>query len=342
MTAVVDLLMQLALPPWWPAVAVPGAGLLAAIARPRARAARSRLTLDRCVVPAVAVAVALLGAGALYTSLAKVSTLAGTWLPGVLVDGAIGVFTVITLAKAKRGLAAPRWMERLQWLLILCTVVANAWDESNVALQLLHGAQPILWKAAVAGLKSLIVDQAGAKTIERIPAMRWALAPIGTFRLWRAMVLGQIASYAAAVEIDNQRLEAEILADHLADRAVSPHQQVLYRTLTGRRLPTIIQPGERKEATRAEGSGEGGAPRTPGAARPAPARRRPIKPAGGPLTDQELSEIAVRLAAADPAVLGGWKPLARALRAEGHGIGTTRAQTVLDLARAMQKEHAGA
>lgn len=73
--------------------------------------------------------------------------------------------------------------------------------------------------------------------------------------------------------------------------------------------------------------------------RPAPARRPAKK--GTPLkaTDDYLAELAVKLERANPGtVLGGWKTLAAALRAESHGIGTDRAQRVLDLARTRMEE----
>src|SRR6185503_12455784 len=54
-------------------------------------------------------------------------------------------------------------------------------------------------------------------------------------------------------------------------------------------------------------------------------------------TDAELAELVCDLAVADPGVLGGWKPMAAALRAKGHGLGTDRARRVLELARARTK-----
>jgi hypothetical protein len=85
---------------------------------------------------------------------------------------------------------------------------------------------------------------------------------------------------------------------------------------------------------------DGGPAAPPAPRRTAPARKPRARRSAPPrtLTDDELADVAVELAAADPAVLGGWKPLAGALRAKGHGLGTDRACRVLDLARARFKE----
>lgn len=198
-----------------------------------ARAARS-LTLDRCIVPAVALAVTALGAGALYTSFVKVSELAQSWLPGSIIDGAIGVFTVIALAKARKGERVV-WVDVLQWALIAVTVVANAWGEKNLALVLLHGCQPIVWKASVAGLKALILDRAGVAIAERIPPLRWVQAPVGTFHIWRWLTLGRVGSYAEALELDHEVAALAIVGRYEAGEATA-RDEVLYRRLAGRSL----------------------------------------------------------------------------------------------------------
>lgn len=210
---------------------------LARLVAPRGRAARGRLSFDRCVIPLVGTAVVALGAGSLYTSFVKVSELAGTPLPGLLIDGAIGVFTVIEITLARKGKRLV-WMARLQWLLIGCTVVANAWGEPNVALMLLHGCQPVLWKASVAGLKALILDQAAIVIDDRIPARRWLQSPVGTFWIWRWIVLGRVATYSDALVLDGQ-----IAALRLESKGwdACPREKVLYQALTGQEIPVTIE-----------------------------------------------------------------------------------------------------
>lgn len=237
MTALVEQALQLyrqgaqAVPlPYLAGVGALGATALAGW-RAATRSRRRRLTFDRLVIPVVSLVVVVGGAGALYTSLAKVTNLAGTWLPGLLIDGFLGVFTVISVAKARRGKRVV-WIDRLQWVLILVTVVANAWGEANPALMLLHGCQPILWKGAVAGLKALLLDDADVQLEDRIPAMRWVLAPGSTFQLWRWITLGRIPSYKAAVDLENDALLAVIAEDE--DR--SPIDLELYAVLAGERL----------------------------------------------------------------------------------------------------------
>lgn len=83
-------------------------------------------------------------------------------------------------------------------------------------------------------------------------------------------------------------------------------------------------------------------PRPVVAAAPAPARStRPAKkaPARRSHSDEELAGAAVDLDAADPAagILGNWKPMAAALKNAGYPIGTTRAQRILELARARKE-----
>lgn len=345
MNALADQLttLQTSAPAWWPAlVALPGAGAVAAVARPKVRAARAAReprgsAFDRAVFPVAVVAVAILGVGALWSSVWHVTAMAAArgidpaWLPAAVIDGAIAIFTGLDLVLAHKEKRVA-WLGRMQTALVGTTVLLNVWGQPDLFGVVFFGAQPAVWKACVAALKATKAAQHSAP-VDRIPVARWALAPITTFRLWRWMVLGHLASYETAVELDGRRLQDRISAD---PGGASPMARQIYEHLAGEPLPEIdVEPDLELPAAEPEPSP------TPAPTKSA-TRRRPTakKPAGRrTLTDDQLADVAVALDAKNPeaGVLNHWKAMVDALREAKHPIGSQRGPAVLDLARARKE-----
>lgn len=294
------------------------------------------------LLPAMLTGVAILGAiGAIgsFTNVAAVADADGwdrPWLLPLGVDGAIAFFTGLDFALA-RDQRKVSWLRWFAWALIAVTIGLNVAGKTTLFGILGHAALPALFAAAVEAAKATMTARAVEHT-DRIPLTRWLYAPIPTLLIHRRMRLWQVTSYARALELDRQRILAHC-------ELVEAHGYGWRWKPTARRARALYRLGQHiTPATPTEVDG-GPADTTSVDPEPAPrpvvARRRSTtrktsRPAKA--TDDQLADIAVALAADDPAVLGNWKSLAEALRRKGHGLGTTRAQTVLDLARSRAQE----
>lgn len=293
--------------------------------------------LARYALPAAFGATAVLGALGAIGSFAKVSASAElhhidpTWLLPIGVDGAIAVFTALDLALAREGKRVG-WLRWFAWGLIGATVALNVAGETDAFGFVAHAALPLLWAATVEAAKAAMVSRATAAP-DRIPLGRWLYAPWPTLRLHRRMRVWGITSYAEALELERRRVLARLIDRHGSLRDAPARKRELYRLIAAAAGIDVDEAPPEAAATPVDPGPEAPspAPRRAAPTRKVSKRRRgPTRP---PATDDELVAIAVELAAADPAVLGGWKPLAAALRQKGHGLGTDRARRVLDLAR---------
>jgi hypothetical protein len=285
--------------------------------------------LARYALPAAFGATAVLGVLGAIGSFAKVSANAEahdidpSWLLPIGVDGAIAVFTALDLALAREGKRVG-WLRWFAWSLIAATVALNVSGETDTFGVVAHAALPLLWAATVEAAKAAMVSHATG-AVDRIPLGRWLYAPWPTLRLHRRMRVWGIVSYAEALELERRRVLARI-EDQYGSLAEAPARR--------RELYRLIAAAAGLDVDEAETVGV-----EPAAASPAPARRsaRKVSARKTAATDEDLAAVAVALAAKDPAVLGGWKAMADALRAKGHRLGTARARTVLDLARASKE-----
>jgi hypothetical protein len=174
--------------------------------RPSERAARSlMLYLGYCVL--------IIGAIALALSFVSVDQAArpyfgaASWAIPVLMDTTIGVLTFFSIVAELNGLRAP--LARLSArALVGLTVYANIAPQHAVYGKILHGAPPVVWVIVVAVAEGLIRRLAGLADGRRIEAVRrslWLLRPVATWRLWRAMRIHEIRTYAGALDRDAAR-----------------------------------------------------------------------------------------------------------------------------------------
>jgi hypothetical protein len=190
------------------------------------RAAKAQLTaglgagetcvpgLTRAQVTAVAVSVALglvvfgYGMAGSYVTISELAARRGVPLAAFVpagIDG--GLISVVVLDLVLVWVGTPvGWLRQVVRLLSVGTIVANAvsgWPDP-VAVGL-HVAAPVMVLAMVEAGHTVLLRRLGAKqgTVrDSIPLMRWALAPWRTALLWRRMVLWQITSYRAAVDVE--------------------------------------------------------------------------------------------------------------------------------------------
>lgn len=161
----------------------------------------------------LSLAVALIGAAAFALSFIGVYQAAlpifggAAWAIPLLGDLAIGVFTAFSIGAELAGLSSPtaRWASRL---LIGFTIYANVAHAPGVYARVLHAAPPVIWVLIVTTFEHLVRRMVGLNSPTRIEGLRkslWLLRPIGTWRLWRAMRIHQIPTYAAALDRDAAR-----------------------------------------------------------------------------------------------------------------------------------------
>lgn len=196
-----------------------------ASATPRRRTLPGGLSRGQTAAAAVIVLAALTLAGiGLYLSFEHVAafahdrlgfaTLGKGRLFTVGVD--VGILVLIALDLLMAWLRRPiGWVRFPVWLLTGSTVVLNAasaapesgaWTAVDYVAAFAHGIVPVLFIAVVEIGKSAIdrVVRPDVPTGPGVPLYRWFLAPGPTFALWRRMKLWAVATYAEAVERDQE------------------------------------------------------------------------------------------------------------------------------------------
>lgn len=281
--------------------------------------------------------VGVLGAIGLAGSFENVARVAGQhgmprpWLLPLGIDGAIAGFTWFELKLAERN-QRRAWIGAFTWLLTGVTVALNTLGKTDPWEIVADAALPLLWKASVAAAKTWKKRDV---TVDRIPAARWLCAPWPTLRLWRRMRVWGISSYEAGLDLERRRALARLIDRYGSLKKAPARKRELYRLIAA---ASGIDDEEERPATAQATAGT----EQVQTVRRGPTSRRRVNSRPGRVTDDQLADRVIRLAAKDPGVLAGWKPMAEALRADGQGVGTTRAQRVLELARARMKETKGA
>jgi hypothetical protein len=123
------------------------------------------------------------------------------------VDAGIGVFLALDLLLA--GLKMPYAPLRpFAWFLTGCTVVFNASVSWGDPLAVgMHAVIPTLFVTAVEAARHAVARIARISTdryIESPPLIRWLLAPLPTYILWRRMRMWQLASYLEIIRIQTE------------------------------------------------------------------------------------------------------------------------------------------
>lgn len=158
-------------------------------------------------------AVAVIGAVALALSFLSIDRAArpyfgaASWAIPVLMDSTIGVLIAFSLIAELNRLRAPLARTAGRALVAL-TVYANVAPQHSLYGKILHGAPPVIWVVVVAVAETLIrrLARLGDKReIEQVRRSLWLLRPVATWRLWRAMRVHQITTYAAALDRDAAR-----------------------------------------------------------------------------------------------------------------------------------------
>jgi hypothetical protein len=160
--------------------------------------------LDLAIDAAIAVGVALLiliGFASSYRTLRDLATEIGgypPWLaPAVPLSFDLGivVLSLKVIRLAREGRSAP--VLRLQVAaLSVATVAANASAASTSIARLLHVVPPamfvICFESIVITARRHALERLGQQpvAVPRISAARWLLAPLPTWRTWRATILG--------------------------------------------------------------------------------------------------------------------------------------------------------
>jgi len=130
-----------------------------------------------------------------------------SWAIPVLMDTAIGLFTFFSIVAELNKLRAPlaRYSARA---LVALTVYANVAPQPSLYGKVLHGAPPVVWVIVVAVAENLVRRLArltDPREIEPVRRSLWLLRPAATWRLWRAMRIHQIPTYAAVLDRDAAR-----------------------------------------------------------------------------------------------------------------------------------------
>ncbi|RZE50710.1 hypothetical protein C0Q98_31740 [Streptomyces albidoflavus] len=208
------------------AVADAGAGSAVATASQSRMGGRLARAADRGTLWVTLVGLPLVGVIGFASSFKELKAFAGRagfggldWTFPIGLDIGILVFLAADLALAKRGISAT-WLRVTAYLMTALTVVLNG-TGADVILTvagvrqalaadplgaLAHGVMPVLFVLGVDVARSVLRRAAGVKGHDAIPLHRWLLAPLATPRLYRAMRLAGITSYAEMLE---QRHELE-------------------------------------------------------------------------------------------------------------------------------------
>jgi hypothetical protein len=171
---------------------------------------------QRITIYGIAAGALLIAAIGFTGSYAAVRTLAlhkgFGWFSYALPAGVdIGIAVLLALDLVLTWLRIPfPLLRQAAWLLTAATIVfnaASAWpDPLAVAM---HAIIPVLFvvvieaaRHAVGRLADISVD----RHMESVRLIRWILAPVPTFRLWRRMKLWELRSYDQVVQLEQARL----------------------------------------------------------------------------------------------------------------------------------------
>ncbi|WP_424217738.1 DUF2637 domain-containing protein (plasmid) [Streptomyces sp. BI20] len=184
------------------------------------------------VIAVIVLAAAALAAVGLYLSFNNVASFAHRRLHfATLHDGRlfaigvdVGIIVMIGIDLVMAWLRRPiGWVRFPVWALTGVTVVLNggsvlpekgrAWELIDVLAVLAHGTVPILFIIVVEigryAIDRILRPRTKTRTRDRIPVIRWVLAPGATSDIYKRMRLWGISSYPEMVRRDQERLGYE-------------------------------------------------------------------------------------------------------------------------------------
>lgn len=129
------------------------------------------------------------------------------WTVPVMVDLAIFVLTGLGLFMELHGLGA-RWIRAIPHGLALATLYLNTASQHTWFGRAVHAVGPTLWIVTVEIATFAVRRMVGLSDERRIEGLRrslWLLRPWATWRIWRAMRVHQITTYAAALDREAAR-----------------------------------------------------------------------------------------------------------------------------------------
>lgn len=194
-----------------PEATTPGDGAKDAARQPREAGAVKWVAAG--VAPLIT-ALAVLGGIGSFTTIRQMAEphFSGlAWIVPVGMDVGILILLAWDLLMEYLDLPWPvlRWVA---WVYIGGTVLVNvAAAHGYFAGSVMNAAMPILFITVVEGVRHLIrrwVGLTSTRRIERVPAARWALAPISSLLLWRRMILWHITEYRQGLELEYRHLMA--------------------------------------------------------------------------------------------------------------------------------------
>lgn len=133
------------------------------------------------------------------------------WIVPVGVD--LGILALVSAALLLEWIAMP--MAVLRWSALAFTA-ATVWLNVSAAHGdpagiIAHAAMPTLFILFVEAVRHAVRMRTGMVTGTRrdgIPFVRWLLAPLSTWAIWRRMVLWQVTSYPLALATEQRRRHA--------------------------------------------------------------------------------------------------------------------------------------
>ena len=163
-----------------------------------------------------------------------------SWVPPLAIDGILGLFLLVDLLFARMG-TPQSLVKNVTRGFILLTLVANATSGWGDAVAIfLHIPAPLALVVMTEVARQALVDEArkskGQEPFDPIPFMRWVLDPVGTFTLWRRMILQDVRSYAVALAHEADRRDALAILATLEDEAVPAY--LSRRLRVGMDIPT--------------------------------------------------------------------------------------------------------
>ncbi|MEV5831551.1 DUF2637 domain-containing protein [Spirillospora sp. NPDC052242] len=163
------------------------------------------------------------------------------WIVPIGMD--LGILILLTWDLLMEYLDMPwpvlRWTA---WAYIVGTVLVNvAAARGEFAGVVMHAAMPTLFIIVVEGARHLIrrwVGLASGSRLERVPTVRWLLAPVSSLLLWRRMVLWHITGYRHGLDLEYRHLLAVSALQQQYGRWTWRWRAPLEERLALRKLPT--------------------------------------------------------------------------------------------------------
>ncbi|MFD8621436.1 DUF2637 domain-containing protein [Streptomyces sp. NPDC059513] len=137
-----------------------------------------------------------------------------SWIVPIGVDlGILALLVVdLVLEQLDMPLAPLRW---LAWAFTAATIWFNMaaveaglpWHE-RITGQGMHAAMPLLFIAFMEGVRHAVRRRTGMVSNRRMDGIRlsrWFLSPVGTFTIWRRMILWEVRSYRTGLVLERHR-----------------------------------------------------------------------------------------------------------------------------------------